>query len=222
MRAAVSTIQASLRNIEEGLRNIGILRDLNEAVTLRIDARTVRLTWRTATLGPELSRFGDSTVEEYLEFLRGRHFNFMFSDGALVQLSYDVHRADQVVGARCVWYPCPVSFMAEDLEYATIEELILTTPQINLSCRSPIRVDFAPKQVTPDHPSTHVHSGAEKFRLPAQRAIEPSRFMRLILRTAYPDCWRGRGEAMGGEDWGSHDSLTPEDRRVGFLGWNLD
>jgi hypothetical protein len=220
MRATVGDIQTSMRNIEEHLRELGLLRDVNDLAVLRLAAQTVRLTWATSTLRPEFSNFVDSTIEEYLMFLSGRHFNFMLIDGSLIQLSYDVFRSNQVVGARAVWFPCPVTFTAEDLEMASIEELVLTTPQIYLSCRAPLRIDFSPRQVGPDHPSTHLHSGAEKFRLPIQRAIEPSRFIRLILRTAYPELWRGKAEAMVCEDWGAHDSLTDEDRRTGFLGWN--
>jgi hypothetical protein len=221
MRATVGDIQTSMRNIETQLRDLGILRDSNELTVLRLSAnRTVRLTWSTHTLGLELSKFTDSTIEEYLTFLSGRHYNFMLMDGSLIQLSYDVFRSNQVIGSRAVWFPCPVTFTAEDLEIVTIEELVLTTPQINLSCRAPLRIDFSPRQVTPDHPSTHLHSGVEKFRLPMQRAIEPSRFVRLILRTAYPELWRGKGESMVCDDWGARDSLTDEDRQTGYLGWN--
>jgi hypothetical protein len=219
VKASLAEVQRSFRNVEEHLRDLGLLVDHNEAVVLRLDRNTVRVTWATSTLRPDLSKFVDSTIEEYLTFLRGRHFNFLLSDGSMIQLSYDLFRKDQIVGCRAVWFPCPVSFGAEDLEYASIDELVETTPHLDLICRSPLRIDFAPKLIAPDHPSTHMHSGVEKFRLPAQRALEPSRFVRLILRTAYPDIWRGGAETMNCDDWSANDSLTDEDRRVGFLGW---
>ena len=220
MRATVVEIQQALRNVEASLRDLGLLRDRNEAVVSRIDSTTRRLTWATNTTGPELSTYADSTIGEYLSFLKGRHFNYMLSDGALVQLSYDVQRQNYVVGTRAVWFPCPVSFTPDDLEMATIEELVLTTPQTDVGCRAPLRMDFAPNDATSDHPSTHMHSGFENFRLPVQRPLEPSRFIRLILRTAYPDVWRGKAENLPCDDWATQDSLTHEDRSVGYLGWN--
>jgi hypothetical protein len=219
MRASLVDVQRAFRNVEEQLRELGLLMDHNESVVLRLSGNTVRVTWAASSLRPELSRFVDSTVEEYLVFLRGRHFNFLLLDGSMIQMSYDLRGRNEIVGCRAVWFPCPAPFAVEDLEYASIEELVETTPQLNLVCRAPLRIDFAPGMATPDHPSTHLHSGVEKFRLPAQRALEPTRFVRLILRTAYPDLWRGRAETMTCDDWSASDSLTDEDRRVGFLGW---
>ncbi len=220
MHATVAEIQASLRNIEEKLRDLNLLYDFNESTISQLAPHVVRLTWATHTAGPELSKYVDSSVEEYLAFLQGRHFNFMLVDGSLIQLTYDVLRRNNVVGVRNMWFPCPVSFSPEDLEMVTIEELITTTPPAMMACRSPLRIDFSPDQVTPDHPATHMHLGVEKSRMPIQRAMEPGRFVRLILRTAYPNVWRGNAEHMICENWGSQDSLTAEDRRVGFLGWD--
>lgn len=219
MRASLAEIQSSIRTVEQELRNLGLLLDQNQTSVLRVRPRLVRVTWATSSLRPELSRFADSTVGEYLVFLQGRHFNFLLVDGSMIQLSYDLHRSDEIVGARAVWFPCPVPFSVEDLEFATIDELVQTTPNEEIVCRAPLRVDFAPDQVTPEHPATHLHSGVEKFRLPTQRAFEPTRFVRLILRSVYSDVWRGKAEHMHCDDWGAQDSLTDEDRKIGYLGW---
>lgn len=217
MRASPAEIRASIGHIEEQLQEIGLLLDRNELVMRSVGARVRRITWATQSI-PDLTKYTDSRVEEYLEFVQGRHFNFLLVDGSLVQLSYDVRGADEIVGSRSVWYPCPVAFSSIDLQYTTIEELVSTTPVKDVTCRSPWRIDFAPGIVTPDHPSTHLHLGMEAFRLPVQRAIEPTRFLRLVLRTAFPSFWRGRAELMRCDHWSPADTLTAEDRHVGYLG----
>lgn len=188
---------------------------------LRLSKHENRVTWSTSNVRPPLTEFRDSTIGEYLCALKGRHFNFQLIDGALIQFSYDVHRRDQITGARAVWFPCPAMFSLNDLENATIEELVLTTPSRHLACRAPLRIDHSPTLATEDHPVTHMHAGMEDFRLPIQRALEPSRFLRLILRTAYPGYWRARAELFACENWGGMDGLTNEDRSVGYLGWNV-
>lgn len=221
MKASLAEIQSSYRRVEWQLRELDLLLDHNEFAVERLDRHTRRVTWATTSLRPDLLRFSDSTVEEYLEFIRGRHFNFLLKDASVIQLSYDLKRGDEIVGCRAVWFPCPVAFSVEDLEFTTIEELVGTTPNRDIGCRGPLRVDFAPGMAKPDHPHTHLHTGLENFRLPVQRAIEPTRFARLVLRTAYPHVWRGGAEGMTCDDWSGADNLTEEDRQVGFLGWTL-
>jgi hypothetical protein len=220
MKATVSGVMRSLRAIEQSLRDLDFLYDGNECVAQSIGKGVTRVTWATTGVRPDLMSYANSSIDEYLEFLKGRHFNFMLMDGAFIQLSYDVKGADEICGCRVVWYPCPIDFDLEDLEHEPLDTLILTTPTGRLSCRAPLRVDFAPDAATADHPATHMHAGVENFRLPLQRAVEPGRFIRLIFRTVYPALWRGKAELFQCEDWKASDNLTTEDKSVGFLGWN--
>lgn len=221
MRASISQIQASFRSVANCLRELELLYDVNETTVLRLSKNETRITWSSPNIRPSLTEFSDSTIGEYLRALKGRHFNFQLTDGALIQFSYDVHRRDHITAGRAVWFPCPAIFSLDDLEIATIEELVLTTPTEHLACRAPLRIDHAPSLASEDHPVTHMHAGMEDFRLPIQRALEPSRFLRLILRTAYPRYWRARAELITCENWGGTDGLTHEDRAVGYLGWNV-
>lgn len=217
MKATADSIRRSIGLVEAELNRLGLLADRNEVVVERLEKSKKRVTWATVGTRVELSRFKDSTVEEYLLFYTGRHFNFRLVDGALIQISYDLTRYNDVEGCRLVWFPCPIDFDGEDLEFSDIEELILTTPRKNIGCRSPIRIDYAPTMVADGHPSAHLHLGFEDFRLPVQRPIEPRRFIRFLIRNRYNSLWRNNADGFSCEDWGAADKLTPEDKSVGSL-----
>lgn len=219
MWASADEIREAIVEVGRTLADLALIRDQNSIATIRTSSGVLRITWKSAAV-INFSEFPDSSIQEYLQLLTGRHFNYLLNDGSLIQLSYDVKGKDKIIGSRAVWYPCPVVFVPEELEYSTLEDLVLTTPQVNLCCRGPLRFDYAPEQAKQDHPQTHMHAGLENFRLPLQRALEPSRFLRFVMRTAYPTLWRNNVDKFACEDWRAEDSLTDDDRRVGYLGWN--
>ncbi|MCU9949521.1 DUF2290 domain-containing protein [Pseudomonas sp. PDM13] len=221
MRASQPTIITAINNVKSILQRAGLLYDYNDCIAERVAQGKVRVTWSTATTRPDLTDIPDSNIKEYLIYLSGRHFNFQLFDGSLIQISYDI-KSGSIVQSRLVWFPCPVSFEPEELEYASLEELIRTAPNENIHCRAPLRFDYAPHQAADNHSSTHVHLGMENFRLPVQRPMEPRRFIRFIVRTAYPDVWSSpefiRDDV---ENWSAQDRLDEDDKIYGSLNWNI-
>lgn len=217
MKATEKTIRQSLELIKSRLAVTGLLRDWNESTVERLERGKTRITWVSSSTRPELMANAVSNISEYLMFLEGRHYQYQLIDGSLIQLSYDINSKNKIVQSRLVWYPCPVEFEIEELEYATISELIATTPTPKLCCRAPLRFDFAPHQAAENHSSTHLHIGSEDFRLPVQRALEPSRFIRLIVRTAYPQYWLDHAVFREAEDWSAEDLLNEDDKTIGAL-----
>jgi hypothetical protein len=220
MKASEAEIRAAINSVKKNLHDSSLLYDWNNSTLVRISNRRNRITWATSGVRPEISSFPISNVGEYLLFLEGRHYQFLLIDGSLIQMSYDFNRAGEIKNSRLVWYPCPVQFTPEELEYESIKELVVTAPTETIACRSPIRLDFSPDQISQNHSSTHIHLGMEEFRLPVHRAMEPSRFIRFIIRTVYPNIWDTYTEFRKCEDWAAQDVLNNDDRLYGYLGWH--
>ncbi|MCL1633355.1 DUF2290 domain-containing protein [Luteimonas sp. SX5] len=214
-------IRQSLARIKENLLEADLLYDWNEAVVERAAHGRRRVTWATDGTRPVLSVHQNASIEEYLGFLEGRHYNFLANDGAIFQFSYDLRRDGSVESSRLLWFPCPVEFTREELEYASIKELVETAPAAMLQCRGQLRFDYSPAQVAENHSCTHLHIGAENFRLPVQRPLEPCRFVRLVIRTAYPSAWDAVHGFRNAENWNAGDALSDQDRTYGNLAWNV-
>lgn len=220
MRSTAKTVLNSIEKIRHDLAAAGLLYDHNDSVMERTAKGRRRITWATSGTRPELSSAVESNIGEYLAFLRGRHYQFRLTDGALIQISYDLTPRDDVYQSRLVWYPCPVSFAPEELEIAPLDEIVETAPTDLIGCRAPLRFDYSPDQIAENHSCTHLHLGMENLRFPVQRPLEPNRFMRLIIRTAYPEFWGATTLFREVEDWGAQDRLDAEDRTHGAVTWN--
>lgn len=220
MKASESEIWSSINLVKKNLQDAGLLYDWNNSAVVRISNRQNRITWASSGVRPEISSVAISNVGEYLLFLDGRHYQFLLNDGSLIQLSYDFDRGGHIKNSRLVWYPCPVQFTIEELEYESIRELVVTAPTETIVCMAPIRLAFSPEQISHNHSSTHIHLGMEKFRLPVHRAMEPSRFIRFIIRTIYPRIWDAYPVFKKCEDWLAQDVLDNDDRLYGYLGWH--
>ncbi|WP_373889341.1 DUF2290 domain-containing protein [Massilia sp. TS11] len=222
MHANANSIIQSLESLKARLHEAGILYDWNPSIREAVRHGVSRVTWATNGTRPDLSGVTVSNISEYLAFLAGRHFQFQLTDGSLIQMSYDIrNQSSEVVSSRLVWYPCPIEFSQEELTYASLEEMILSSPTELLSLQAPLRFDFAPHQIGPNHSATHLHMGKEDFRLPVQRAMEPSRFMRLVIRTAYPQVWEQTELFNTVENWGAQDRLSADDQSCGALTWTI-
>ncbi|CAM5399475.1 hypothetical protein TMEC54S_02566 [Thauera mechernichensis] len=218
MRTTEKRLRDSFAQIKDNLSHAGLLYDWNETVCEKAPIGR-RITWATTSTRPDLSDASNSNIDEYLTFLIGRHYHYLLSDGSMIQMSYDLDTRNEVKQSRLVWYPCPVIFLPEELEYSSIEELVRTSPLEQIGCRSPLRFDYAPHQATNNHSTTHLHLGMEDFRFPVQRPLEPSRFARLIIRSAYPRIWSTLDCFKTAEDWNSADGLDEEDQIYGSISW---
>lgn len=223
MKASTKVVQGSLEMMKKRLLEAGLLDDWNPSVVEGTYDRGVRrITWATNGIRPELVDVTLSNVREYLLFLEGRHYQFKLVDGSLIQVSFDVHEpSSEVRQSRLVWYPCPVSFAPEEILEFPLSELILTSPTELINLQAPLRIDYAPNQMADNHSTTHMHLGREEFRLPVQRPMEPCRFLRLIIRTAFPGVWSATEIFRNVEDWTCNEALNDDDKLCGSLSWHL-
>lgn len=222
MKATYSKILSSIEQVKKRLESANLLHTWNQSIVENTPIKgRKRITWAVAGTRPDVLSESNSNILEYLTFLEGRHFQFQLMDGSLIQLSYEIDSRSFIKSSRLVWYPCPVEFMPEELEFATLEELVRTAPTEKICCRAPLRIDFSPDQMGDNHSCTHLHLGMEEFRLPVHRAIEPTRFVRLIIRTIYPHIWDSFDLFREVENWAAQDFLNDDDKLVGFVSWHI-
>lgn len=219
MKAKPQAILQGIESIGINLTAVGLLYDKNKSVIEKARHGIKRVTWAVEGTRPDFLTISNSNIGEYVDLVKGRHYQFLLLDGSFIQFSYEVDCKNNITSSRLVWYPCPVELVPMDLEYATIDEIVLTSPIERVLCKPPLRLDFAPHQIQENHSSTHLHLGMENFRLPVHRAMEPSRFLRLIIRTIYPDIWASTTNFRNVADWSANDKLSDEDKVMGFLSW---
>ena len=115
---------------------------------------------------------GVSYQEIYNHFDDAKNFNFKFTDGSLIQLSYRFKNND-LIGHRLCYLPKPKKLIYESSRQ---KKLI-------------IRADYSPASTEAfNHPSTHLHIGEiEDCRIPLAGPMSPGLFILFILRTFYKD-----------------------------------
>lgn len=148
--------------------------------------------------------FGDYyTIEHYCEMLTRRDFCFIFSDGGLVQINYEIEESS-IKKHRLSYIPCPYSFNSEDLEIYSLAELptVYSGDELRRQFRltTPIRFDFDADFADERHDYSHVTLNKESCRLPAYGPVSLGHFFRFILRYFY------ESEFTGLNDW---DELQP-------------
>lgn len=109
----------------------------------------------------------------YRHLYDNQQYNFVLSDGALIQLLYRFN-AEVLVEQRVCFFPAPRD-VDEQSEDRANEEIPV------------IRIDYSPEQAeTMTHSSSHMHLGhARDCRIPTSAPIAPSTFVLFILRSFY-------------------------------------
>lgn len=198
----------------------GIAIDMNKAVCLGQPDRKTLVTWASAGISTSFTDYEFATLNEYLQFIEARQFSALLFDGALLQISYTVHRDEEVVDHRLCWYPCPVHLTREDLEVAPIEEIVRSTPVTAMRCRGPVRFDFSPHQTKEGHSSSHLHVFQEGCRVPVKGPLDLYTFSNFVLSHFYPKPWAFHKATFAAVGWGGGCTLTAAEFRSPHLFWN--
>ncbi len=147
----------------------------------------------------------------YGHLLNNQQYNFVLSDGALIQLLYKFN-GNQIIEHRLGFFPAPninESDIIADDELGTTEDFELNTEgdldtslisqddvdELNereaqyFDSHPPIRIDYTPAQYQAfAHSETHIHLGHSKeCRIPASAPVGPSTYTLFILRSFYSD-----------------------------------
>lgn len=176
--------------ITDTLINKELLIDSNYLVPIVTREKTI-LSWSN---GGHLSYlFGEySSIDHYLAILNQRDFSFCFSDGALVQIRYDVIERS-ITGHRLCYFPCPFHFSPDERQDFSLSDIPVLFSADEIRSRfklvSPIRFDFDENFSDERHSNSHVSINKNSFRLPAYGPISLGHFFRFILRYFYEDAF---------------------------------
>lgn len=129
-----------------------------------------------------------SSVEQYLEAVRRRDYNFCLADGSIIQIHYRLDE-DEIKYHRLCFHPCPFPYPLEEQEglgLIDIPELMNAGELIKeLRLVSSIRFDFDGKFSDDKHAHSHLTINRSSCRVPAFGPISLGHFMRFVFRYFY-------------------------------------
>lgn len=151
--------------------------------------RTTSLSWAGASgLAYLMDEY--ASIDQYINIVKRRDFNFCIYDGSLVQIYYQV-TAESIVKHRLCFIPCPFLYPREELVglgLADIPEL-MSDGEMKTGIRlcSPIRFDFDANFCDDKHTHSHVTLNQSSCRVPAYGPISLGHFIRFVFRYFYED-----------------------------------
>ena len=157
--------------------------------------RNTTLSWSGASgLSYLFSDF--SSIEQYVEVIRRRDFNFCLSDGSFIQVFYQIED-EEIRSHRLCFYPCPFAYSNEDLGDIGLADLpALMSPQELISgvrLASPIRFDYDRDFSDERHAHAHVTINQTTCRVPTFGPVSLGHFMRFVFRYFYADHFDAEG-----------------------------
>ena len=141
-------------------------------------------------------------VSTFIKGLEMDDYDFLLNDGSFFQFSFDKNENDYVL--RMAFYPTInaisyADFLHEFLEAdidecgsAFIDDYQQYLMEQETKYVTPIRYDYNSKIFRPlVHSSSHVHFGYEEnLRVPVDKKLFPSAFVKFVLQYYYYDKWK--------------------------------
>jgi len=134
-----------------------------------------------------------ATLSQYRFILDEGSYLAILIDGSLVKANY-VFKSRELIKHSLWYWPCPFKIPPEDIMIETpidAFELYSSSWQEAVRFRTPLRFDYDPSAANDNHPASHLHMQIPGCRIPVERPIGFSTFMRFIFRHFHPDCWQG-------------------------------
>lgn len=142
--------------------------------------------------------------EAYIKGMESDDYDYLLKDGSFFQFSYDIYEKDFTI--RLAFYPSINDISYDDFlaEYmgSGIEEcgaIFLDDYQQFIAEQesknvSPIRYDYNSKIYKKFiHSASHLHFGNEEdIRVPLDKILLPSAFIKIVLQYFYYDLWKNR------------------------------
>lgn len=151
-----------------------------------------RITWSAAIGGIGIITGAPfATVEEYCDYIDSQIYSAVLYDGALLQISYDF-QANDLVGHRLCYYPCPFDMDPELLltePFGELVDLYRESSGTRANLRSPCRFDYDPTNSEGADPLVHLHVIRSHCRWPVTTPLSIGHFISFVFRHFYPEIW---------------------------------
>lgn len=153
------------------------------------------VTWNSVQSEWSPAQYGETSLSEYLEIIRGREFSALLLDGAILQVSY-LFRGAHVRRHRATYIPCPIHFDADELrtpdgDFLPVEDFLDILGETELRTRTrtrpTFRFEFDPENAGENHPSSHLHMGKSQCRVPVKAPLKLAQFSRFVFKNLYPE-----------------------------------
>lgn len=163
-----------------------LLIDSNPLLLIK-SIKGTNLTWSTST-GLSYLFTDYASIDQYVEILNRRDFNFCLYDGGLIQIEYFI-KDDEIFKHRLCYIPCPFSYDPLSWEGIALSDIpsMMSASDLLKDARltSPIRFDFDAEFSDEKHAFSHLTLNKSSCRVPAYGPISLGHFFRFILRYFY-------------------------------------
>ncbi|AYQ36685.1 hypothetical protein BLA9940_07002 [Burkholderia aenigmatica] len=188
MASKVRRITEDYKLFVDALTEKELLIDSNPLAQYQVEGCD-RISWSRA--GNLAYLFTDySSIEQYVQVLNNRDFNFCFIDGGLAQIDYTI-KGDEVIKHRLCYIPCPFSYNPADWPDIPLSDIpSMMGPEDflrNAKLASPIRFDFDSKFQDERHAYSHVTLNKQTCRIPAYGPVSLGHFFRFVIRYFYEE-----------------------------------
>jgi hypothetical protein len=135
--------------------------------------------------------FGEfSRLTGYLQSIERREYNFCLSDGAFIQIYYQIE-GDEIARHRLCYHPCPFDIEQSEAEEFSLLDFcdLLDAEELRSRLRlvSPIRFDFDSRLADARHHYSHVTTLKSSCRIPAYGPVSVGHFLRFVLSHFYQE-----------------------------------
>ncbi len=186
-------LEEQIDNTLRMLLQAGLLYTYNELKRDYLDRRTIRLSWNNHRSGDYNA--GDSflKIEQYKKILENGSYLCVLFDGSIIRVSYTICN-NILVAHNLLWWPAPYKY--ENVTLNDVEPVQMISDFLgdeqwyeNIEMRSPIRIDYDPREeiVNIKHPPVHMHLEHKDCRIYVEKPLCFNRFIKYIFENFYPN-----------------------------------
>lgn len=212
---------AEINGLMAYLVEVGLADDQNLAFETPADGRNIAVTFpNTASFAALLKN--RPYADAYEEQRAARAFNVRMLDGALIQMSYEFTRADDLVRYRMAFLPSPTLLEFQNNAEIYAEEVVFADVIDKRVVTVPIRFDFDARPgvaASLSHPKSHLTLGQyANCRIPAQAPLTPTLFVEFILSSFYNTALKSVTVAMPRHAHRFEPCITLEESQIVHVG----
>lgn len=176
-----------MKNTMRTLYDKKILDFYNEPKLLKIDGKEI-ITWENHVSGRENCDSSFTMLKQYSHILTNNSFHCIVSDGSIFRSSFEFE-GKKLISHSHLWWPSPYSTynFPEELSHLDRYEDFVSNHEWDkiISMRTPVRIDFSPKDESEEHPLVHMHTQNHECRIKLYKPICFSTFVNYIFRNFY-------------------------------------